>query len=403
TGPVNATNIVMTDLLPEGVVSDISNGLWRPTAVAPYVSVTNADDGTETNASWVTFKVVGRNLEFTRTQHDPGTTGTLVLRVRPTAGVAPGTVLSNTASYSYNNGQANVNKITNTVDYTVPSQAIVGVKKTIGTTAVPGAFVYVFEITNTGDIPGTNLVLTDNLPSTVVLDDTVGVWRNFGSTASQQVTVADDGEEANASGITFKVVNHQLTATVANIPAGVISANSGGEFHLRVKPAPGVVGGEQISNEGVYSYNNGYDGVVTNQKTGAAVYTVPAGTANLTLQKLQALDADANNAIEGEYGTGALNANPGTKIFYKLIVTNTGTGAATNVVIEDNVAQYTTLTYGDGSVSATGKPSWRIGTGNFTEVGTKPADGGTGLIKATIPSLGAGETVELFYNVKVDD
>ncbi|MGX6591081.1 beta strand repeat-containing protein [Cetobacterium ceti] len=402
TGPVNATNVVMTDVLPEGVVPDISNALWKASASASYVSLTNADDGVETNAGFVTFKVVGRNLEFTRTIHGAQSTATLVLRVRPTSGVAAGSVLSNTANYSYNNGQAVINKTTNTVNYTVPSQAIVGVKKYIGETAVPGAFVYVFEITNTGDVAGTNLVLTDNLPSNVVLDDVNGVWKNFGSTSSIAITVADDGEEANAPGINFKVVNNQLTATVASVPAGVVAANNGGEFHLRVKPAVGTFPGEEIRNEGTFSYNNG-TGVVTGRSTGAAVYTVPAGTASLTLQKLQALDANGDNVIEGTYGTGALAANPGTKIFYKLIVTNTGTGTASNVIIEDNVAQYTTLTYGDGTVSDKGKPSWRIGTGGtFTEVGTKPADGGTGLIKATIPSLGAGQTVELFYNVKVD-
>ncbi|SKA02905.1 conserved repeat domain-containing protein [Cetobacterium ceti] len=396
-GPVNGTNIILTDTLPTGVIPDTTYGLFQEVGTH---NVSHADDGVESHP-WVQHKLINGQLEFKLAQLNAGSTVKLIIRVRPTSGVAAGSILSNTANYSYNNGQAVINKTTNTVNYTVPSQAIVGVKKYIGETAVPGAFVYVFEITNTGDVAGTNLVLTDNLPSTVVLDDVNGVWKNFGSTSSIAITVADDGAEANAPGVNFKVVNNQLTATIASVPAGVIAANNGGEIQIRVKPAVGVLAGEKISNEGTFSYNNG-TGVVTNQKTGAAVYTVPAGTANLTLQKLQALDANGDNVIEGTYGTGALAANPGTKIFYKLVVTNTGTGAASNVIIEDSVAQYTTLTYGDGTVSDKGKPSWRIGNGNFTEVGTKPADGGTGLIKATIPSLGAGQTVELFYNVKVD-
>ena len=123
----------------------------------------------------------------------------------------------------------------------------------------------------------------------------------------------------------------------------------------------------------------------------------------LTLEKYQAVDTNGDNTTDTPFSKDALTANPGETIFYRLTATNNGNAAATNVVIKDTTAQHTTMFYGNGSITDKGKPVWNIDGGAFTEITSRPALGGAGEISASIPSLGAGESVTVHYNVKVNN
>lgn len=404
-GSENAHNIVLTDVLPEGVIPDVDFALWKPSANGTFVNITTGDDGTEANASWVTFKVVGRNLEFTRIQHDMGTTGTLTLRVRPIGGVAPGTVLTNIGNYSYTdiNGSNPVNKTTNSATYTVPSQALVGIKKSAVVDPNNGAqFIYRFKVFNSGDINGTSVVLTDTLPNEVEVVGTTGKWQPVNQSTVKTITLADDGQEAVSNEVNLKVVNGVMTFTITSVSGNFLESGTGGILEIIVKPKSGVSGGTVVNNSGEFSYNNGFDGVVTGEKTNTATYTIPVGAPVLSLEKFQALDENSDNIIEGEYTKTALEVNPGTKIFYKLVITNSGTGGATNIAVADTIPEFTRMSYGDGSISEKGKPVWRIVGGPFTEISNKPVEGGTGTISVVIPRVNPGEIAEIYYNIKVD-
>ncbi len=131
------------------------------------------------------------------------------------------------------------------------------------------------------------------------------------------------------------------------------------------------------------------------------ITTVIAG--DVTLSKTQAL-ARADGTIIGAYTTNTLTtgAIPGAYIRYRIVVTNTGTADATNVVVSDATPAYTTYHDGDGSVSATGVAVITFdGGATFTAI-TAPAVGSTGLIQATIPTLRAGATAAIYFQVKID-
>lgn len=94
----------------------------------------------------------------------------------------------------------------------------------------------------------------------------------------------------------------------------------------------------------------------------------------------------------------------GGYIYYRILVTNTGTTAVDDVVIEDIIPQYTTMSYGGtpGTPGVDSKPSWRIGTGGFTYAQTIPEEEAKGIIKATIGTLAPSQTAELYFNVRID-
>lgn len=527
--PTEAQNIVLTDNLPATIELDGETGVWVPFHREVRRSITVAEDGYEANANQVDFSVVngvmtlkiktvpaGENVTFAG--------GYLHFRVRPKEGVAGGTAITNTASYTFDNGTGvNVNKNTNTVVYTVPQKygvtldadmtkeiekgaaftipqvvrntgntddtytlsvsditninnlvfylddngdgirqetentvitettvlqtneefkffvtgeikpmapdnliltikatsktdaevkdksiitivtttqlkANIIVTKGIGETEVPNAFVYTFEIKNTGEGIGKNLIITDMLSDKVELDAMRGKWIPFGSTTEKLVTIAADGYESSGKQVNFSVVNGLLTLKVKNIPAG--ENVSGGVLKIRVKPKATTLPGTVINNTASFTYNNGVEDVVS-ENTNTVSYTVPM--VNLVLEKFQAVDANKDFTPDTEYTKDGLTINPGEGIFYKLVATNTGNSAGRNITITDIIPQYTGMAIGNGTVSMNGKPVWRINGGPLTEITNVPAVGEAGNIEVEIPQINPGDIVEVYYNVKVTE
>ncbi|WP_297406383.1 hypothetical protein, partial [uncultured Cetobacterium sp.] len=151
--------------------------------------------------------------------------------------------------------------------------ANISVIKSIGTTGVPGAFVYVFDIENTGTANATDLVITDTLPNNVEPDITTGVWFPFGQTTGKSVTNADDGYEAISDDVDFSFVNGVLTLKVKTITPGAgIPGTNGGTLHFRVRPVAGTTGGTVIENTASFIYNNS-SAVTSPENTNTATYT----------------------------------------------------------------------------------------------------------------------------------
>lgn len=290
----------------------------------------------------------------------------------------------------------------NVVAYTptyflIKGLANVVVTKTIGITAVPGAFVYTFDIKNTGEIEATDLVITDNLPDTVEMDIDAGIWNPFGSTSAKLLTGASDGYEAVDNNVDFSVVNNVMVLKIKSIPVG---ENLNGKMNIRVKPKATTIAGTVITNVATYVYNNG-SVLVAPQNTNQATYTTAAS--NLVLEKFQAVDANKDFTPDTDYTKEGLTINPGEGIFYKLVATNTGSGTGKNITITDIIPQYTGFAIGDGSVSEKGKAVWRKNGGAFTEITSVPAVGANGNIEVIIPEIKFGDVIEIYYNVKVEE
>ena len=112
------------------------------------------------------------------------------------------------------------------------------------------------------------------------------------------------------------------------------------------------------------------------------------------LFKYQALDANCDGTEEGSFVQTALSAKPGACIIYRIVATNQGVSAATNVVINDATPTYTTLDTAGGRPTVTG-------AGNT--ITASPGNNNAGNVQATIPSLngGASETMEI--GVQIDN
>lgn len=127
--------------------------------------------------------------------------------------------------------------------------------------------------------------------------------------------------------------------------------------------------------------------------------TVIAG--DVVLSKAQALDADKNGTPDTAYTQARINADPGQCIRYELTITNQGKEDATNVIVSDALPTWTTYHTGNGTLTATGKACWTVvGSGVFTAC-TAPASGATGTIRATIPTLAAGQTVKVTFGALI--
>ncbi|MCJ8342975.1 MAG: hypothetical protein MJH09_09045, partial [Cetobacterium sp.] len=281
-GAQTATDIVLTDNLPNGIVPDSTDGRWFP-ASGGSKNVTLANDGYEPNSNDIDLSVTDGLLTLKLTSLAPGGSTTLHLRVRPTAGVASGSVLENTANYNFKDQDGNnqVDKTTNTVAYTVPSRAIVGVKKeAIADPNDPSRFIYKFKFLNTGDMDGTDVVLLDSLPDTVEIVGTTAQWQPVTWTTEKTITLANDGPEVVSDEVNLYSTNDGIRDTIHfrfinGLQANTTEATDGGILKIWVKPKANVAPGTRITNVAEFSYNDRVTGVVSGQLSSQAEYTVP--------------------------------------------------------------------------------------------------------------------------------
>ncbi|HNE92127.1 MAG TPA: hypothetical protein PLV16_09820, partial [Agitococcus sp.] len=158
TGNANATNLVISDLIPKsatpttigGMKYQAGSGVWSGGGTltddidpSPNEGTINTADGTG-----ITYQVLGtpslgtERVVATIASVPANTSGTLKFSVRVDDSTADGNsvamagVLSNTATYGYNNGSTNITgQNTNTVNFTVTATASVVANNASGTTA----------------------------------------------------------------------------------------------------------------------------------------------------------------------------------------------------------------------------------------------------------------------------
>ena len=122
--------------------------------------------------------------------------------------------------------------------------------------------------------------------------------------------------------------------------------------------------------------------------------TVTAG--NVRLVKTQAVDHDCNGTLSSgtatpaAYTQGVIAAQPGQCVVYRIVATNEGNAAVTNVVITDATPAFTKV-----STVATNTPSVPANI-------SSPAVGATGTVTDNVGSLAPAATAQLDFGVKID-
>lgn len=118
-------------------------------------------------------------------------------------------------------------------------------------------------------------------------------------------------------------------------------------------------------------------------------------------QALAPASCTNNNPAAASYTTAAISASastvPGACIAYRITATNTTAGTITAVVISDIIPPNTKIKYscsGNGSSTPTA-----TGGGSITQ---SVADGGTGTLKGTIPTLTSTASGALYFCVQID-
>ena len=328
TGVGPAHNIVISDTLPVELVSaTCTSGSLGGTCSVSGSSVTYTAPTTATLG-------VGQSSTITITAQIPIT-------------LTSGATLTNTATLTYTDSANNARPpVTATDTTTVPAQPNIVLSKTDGvSTAAPGqTLTYTLTFTNTGVGPAHNITISDNLPP--------GVSYQSCSLGSLAGSCSESGGT-----VTFTLTNPLAAGASASVTITVQVTTSG--------PTT-------LTNSATLTYtdsaNNARPPVTATDTT-----TVPAQP-NIVLSKTD----------------GVSTAAPGQTLTYTLTFTNTGPGAAHNIVISDTLpsgVSYQSCSLGSlaGSCSESG------GTVTFTL--TNPlAAGASASVTITVQVTTSGPT-----------
>jgi len=274
TSPGAAYNVVLTDTLP------------------PQVSFLNctAPNGTCTHSSGT--------VVYTRTnQLNHNATDTITITVKVNPSLTSSVTFTNTAVLDYKDGFGNQYPQVQASDSVTIDQPNIVLSKTDGVNiAAPGqTLTYTLTFTNTGLVPAHNIVITDTLPTGLTFGScTPG---SLGGTCS-----------VSGSSVTY------TAPTTATLGVGQSSS-----ITITAQIPITLTSGATLTNTATLNYtdsaNNARPPVTATDTT-----TVPAQP-NIVLSKTD----------------GVTTAAPGQTLTYTLTFTNTGPGAAHNIVISDTL------------------------------------------------------------------
>ncbi|HKZ47229.1 MAG TPA: SdrD B-like domain-containing protein, partial [Thermoplasmata archaeon] len=303
TGSGKATEVTIVDTIPAQTTFVGS--------VPPYTSVLGD------TYTWVLGDVAG------------GASGSITLTVQVDAFTPDGTVLTNDATLDYDDANGNpYPQLSDDASTTVTAPVMTFAKSADVTQADPGdAILYTLEYCNAGGGEATDVTIVDTLPADVTFID------------------ADPDPTSTAGQV--------LTWVFPSVAAGEC-----GTILVTVTVNPGTSDGTLLDNDGTLDYDDA-NGNAQDQLADDAQVTVTAPV--MTFSKT----ADVSEA------------DPSDLIVYTLSYTNTGSGAASGVVVQDTISAATTF------VTATPYPDMISGDILTWLVGGVPA-GGSGSITVTV-------------------
>ena len=300
------------------------------TSIASIVpgSITPTPDPIETTNSLIAW-----NIDNVAVGGQPGSSGTLSFSVLIDGNgndLPDNTLLVNDAHLGINPGSLPVVSALDDTTSTTVQAPTVAISKSDGQLLAEAgsSFMYTLNITNTGSVAASGLVITDVIPA-----------------------------ELTVVGPTIPPATSQVGQTLTWSTLGPIAA-SGGTITIQIPVSLAITtpSGTVLTNTMAIQYENPVGYRFANE-TADDVTTVVAPT--LSISK-----SDSPDPVLA-----------GNELVYTLHYVNTGAADATNVTISDNVPTDTTYQACDGGIScveAGGVVTWTIGTvaGNSSEVVT---------------------------------
>lgn len=229
-------------------------------------------------------------------------------------------------------------------------------------------------------------------------------------TAAGGLTLATTGDLAGWTSILYADAGLSTILTDLNqiVGAGGLAAGACVPIYVKVNAPAGPLGAVDTTTINVTSPKSaGGPKIVA-----TATDTTTMQTAQLTIDKWQALDSNCDGTIDGVYTQGNLSAGatPGVCIRYKLVVNNNGNQPATLLSVTDALTPYTVYSKGKdcfaspfvaGSNGASGDIN---GTGILPGSITEPAEcasAGTVTFGPTGMDLNAGAIATLYFSVQI--
>lgn len=345
TGNANATNLVISDLIPKsatpttigGMKYQAGSGVWSGGG-----TLTDTNGAADDGSAGINYSVSGTTLTGDQTVTatiatvGANTSGTLKFSVvvdNDATGVdgnsvAMAGVLSNTATYGYNNGSANITgQNTNTVNFLVTATSAVVANNASGTTADGGA----------NDLVAPNEPVV-NQGSVVSFDNWIHNTGNGADTFN--VTYANAGVNGFPAGTSFQLyqadgVNVLQDSNSDGIPdTGVLPV--GGEYKVVLKATlPANVATGTVNFNVVKTATSVADPTKTNTVTDRLT-SITANVADLSNNTTPTLNSlGAGGATDAGSATGTttpttnpdgawsiLTANPSSSVTFPLLIQN---------------------------------------------------------------------------------
>ncbi|HKQ76044.1 MAG TPA: hypothetical protein VJ810_20285 [Blastocatellia bacterium] len=327
-GPSNAQTVTVTDAVPANTT------FVSATAPAGWTATTPAVGGTG-------------NVVFSRATFAAGATAMFTIVVKVNAGVANGSIITNTVTAASATADPNAANNTDTETTTVNAQADLAVIKSDSSDPfIAGANgTYTVDLTNNGPSDAQTVSLTDNVPTNTT----------FVSATAPAGWTSTTPPVGGTGAITFTRPTFASGGTAS--------------FTIVVKVNTNVANGAIISNTATVSSA-----------------TTDPNPANNTDTELTTINTQADLAVTK---SGVLTpVTGGTNITYTVNLKNNGPSDAANVTVTDPTPVNTTF------VSATAPAGWTA---------TTPAVGGTGNVVFTNPSVPNSAMVVFTIVVRINN
>ena len=194
-------------------------------------------------------------------------------------------------------------------------------------------------------------------------------------------------EDTNGSGV-FDI-DDNIVSSVASLAPGA-STLLFTRIFVPTSAAQGTVNVTTLTA----TYNAGTTSVL-------AADTTTSNNFNVDVVKMQALDADCDGEADGgaiSYSISTFNVSPGQCVVYLIDTQNNSSETVMNVQIFDGVPPFTAYSANQPSVRCT--PG--IAPNGVCTFVTEPSAGGSGPLQVQAGSLNAGDTIQLYFNVTLE-
>jgi len=351
TGNATATGLTITDIIPAGVTYNTGSGTGQARwSVTGATALTDAVDGAQTSGAYTidySFSAGATTVAAIINQVLPGETRTLTLEVNIPAGALPGPV-SNTATFSYNDGSTTATGSTNPATLTVNQTAGVVANNTS---------------ISTDNSSASNDITVPSAPQGGTVTFNAYIHNTGNGSDSFDISVVTG---TFPSGTTFNLFKADgvtpLIDTNGNSTPDSGALAAGGSYQVVVKailPA-GSTGGPYTA---ILTGVSKFDG----SQSDPANLILTAITANSVDLTINDVTTGSGAGPEEPDAIAVQNANPGSTSTFVLKVNNTSAVADTfNLAVSQNSSFSPTSlqsgwsvtfradTSGDGSCSSTG-------------------------------------------------